>query len=153
MDWKRGGPPVMSGEQAASRRRSLYFYHSNNERNLFLTTFDGPMVKECYRREQSVVPQQALAMSNSALAADSAKGIAALLTEALRGQGGDTDRAFVESAFLYVTGIKAGAEEIEASLRGFSEWEKVAGSAGDRLAVRTQFVWVLLNHNDFVTLR
>ncbi len=45
----------MPGEQAASRRRSLYFFHSNNERNLFLTTFDEAAVKECYRREQSIV--------------------------------------------------------------------------------------------------
>lgn len=153
MDWTRGGPPVMAGEQAASRRRSLYFYHSNNERNLFLTTFDGPMVKECYRREQSVVPQQALAMSNSALSVDSAKGIATLVTAALRERGADTDRAFVEAAFLYVTGIKAGTEEVETSLRGFLEWERQLGVGKDSMAVRSQFVWVLLNHNDFVTLR
>ena len=153
MDWTRGGPPVMAGEQGSSRRRSLYFYHSNNERNLFLTTFDGPMVKECYRREQSVVPQQALAMSNSALSVESAKGIAALLTDSLRGRGADTDRAFVEAAFLYVTGMRAGLEEVETSLRGLAEWEKQAGTPKDVVGVRSQFVWVLLNHNDFVTLR
>jgi len=153
MDWTRGGPSVMASEQAASRRRSLYFYHSNNDRNLFLTTFDGPMVKECYRREQSVVPQQALAMSNSALATESSKAIAGLVTEVLRGRGEDSDRSFVEEAFLYVTGIKAGAEEVEVSLRGFADWERALGSTKDRLAVRSQFVWVLLNHNDFVTLR
>jgi mono/diheme cytochrome c family protein len=153
MDWTRGGPPLMAGEQAASRRRSLYFYHSNNERNLFLTTFDGPMVKECYRREQSVVPQQALAMSNGALSAESSKGIAGLLTEALRGRGEDSDRAFVEAAFLYVTGIKAGVEEVETGLRGLAEWQKVGGKDVDRVAIRSQFIWVLLNHNDFVTLR
>jgi hypothetical protein len=111
------------------------------------------MVKECYRREQSVVPQQALAMSNGALSAESSKGIAGLLTEALRGRGEDSDRAFVEAAFLYVTGIKAGVEEVETGLRGLAEWQKVGGKDVDRVAIRSQFIWVLLNHNDFVTLR
>jgi hypothetical protein len=53
------GPPVPPDQQNDSRRRSVYFFHSNNERNLFLTTFDGAGVKECYRRDQSIVPQQA----------------------------------------------------------------------------------------------
>ena len=33
----------------------------------FLATFDGPNVLECYRRTESVMPQQALAMANSRL--------------------------------------------------------------------------------------
>lgn len=40
LDQTRGGPPVSAAEQATSQRRSLYFFHSNNERNLFLQTFD-----------------------------------------------------------------------------------------------------------------
>ena len=60
LDWTRGGPPVAAAQQATSKRRSLYFYHSNNERNLFLTTFDQAAVKECYRREESIVPHTTL---------------------------------------------------------------------------------------------
>ena len=40
LTWRIGGPSVLPGEQAASTRRSLYFFHSNNQRNQFLTTFD-----------------------------------------------------------------------------------------------------------------
>ena len=40
LDSTMGGPPVPASAQAESTRRSLYFFHSNNERNLFLTTFD-----------------------------------------------------------------------------------------------------------------
>jgi hypothetical protein len=79
LDGTRGGPPVPAAQQPTSKRRSLYFYHSNNERNLFLTTFDQAAVKECYRREQSIVPQQALALSNSSLVWDAAARIADLL--------------------------------------------------------------------------
>ena len=57
LDSAMGGPPVPAQAQAGSTRRSLYFVHSNNERNLFLTTFNEALVKECYRRDQSIVPQ------------------------------------------------------------------------------------------------
>ena len=43
LDLTMGGPPVASDKQEDSRRRSIYFFHSNNERNLFLTTFDGAL--------------------------------------------------------------------------------------------------------------
>jgi cell surface protein SprA len=69
-----GGPPVEAAAQEESARRSVYFYHSNNSRNLFLTMVDEAPVKECYRREQSVVPQQAMAMSNSRLDQSNAYG-------------------------------------------------------------------------------
>ena len=68
-------------DQADSTRRSLYFFHSNNDRNLFLTTFDDASVKECYRRDQSIVPQQALALTNSRLVHDAARPIAKRLSQ------------------------------------------------------------------------
>ena len=83
LDLTMGGPPVASDKQEDSRRRSIYFFHSNNERNLFLTTFDGALVTECYRRNQSVVPQQALAMTNSRLVLDSSKPIAERISKAI----------------------------------------------------------------------
>lgn len=82
IDLTRGGPPIKPAEQVESRRRSLYFFHSNNDRNLFLTTFDEATVKECYRREQSIVPQQALAMTNSRLILDASKLIAERIEKA-----------------------------------------------------------------------
>ncbi|MFM8891265.1 MAG: DUF1549 and DUF1553 domain-containing protein, partial [Planctomycetia bacterium] len=66
LDTTVGGPPVPVGAQAASHRRSLYFWHSEISRNPFLATFDDAAPRECYRREQSIVPQQALALANSA---------------------------------------------------------------------------------------
>ena len=83
LDSAMGGPPVPVAAQAESTRRSLYFFHSNNERNLFLTTFDEAPVKECYRRDQSIVPQQALALTNSQLVLDAARPIAERLTRRL----------------------------------------------------------------------
>jgi hypothetical protein len=161
LDPKRGGPPVAPAQQAASKRRSLYFYHSNNERNLFLTTFDQAAVKECYRREQSIVPQQALALSNSSLVLEAASRIAGHLEEsgATRGveagSGAAADAAFVRQAYAYVLGVRAQDAEVAACLSALAAWRAAAGG-GDPAAgqsARANLVWALLNHNDFVTLR
>lgn len=142
LDLTRGGPPVAN--QADSARRSIYLFHSNNERNLFLTTFDEASVKECYRREQSIVPQQALALANSAMVLDATRKIA----ERLSADNAD-DVTFVRRAFTNVLGIAASDREIAVSMRALDAWRKLPDGTGSR----ANFVWVLMNHNDFVTLR
>jgi mono/diheme cytochrome c family protein len=157
LDPQRGGPPVAPGQQAASKRRSLYFYHSNNERNLFLTTFDQAAVKECYRREQSIVPQQALALCNSGLVLEAAERIAGFLSEGNLSSAPavQPDEAFVRKAYTYILGGSAVEAEVDACLRALAAWRASADprapTAGQ--AARAHLVWALLNHNDFVTLR
>ncbi|MFN3648958.1 MAG: DUF1553 domain-containing protein [Armatimonadota bacterium] len=146
LEGKRGGPPVPAGEQAASRRRSLYFFHSDIDRNLFLTTFDGAAVRECYRRDESIVPQQALALTNSALVLDTAGQIAERLSQ---GAAAADETAFIRRAFAAVLGSEASEAELAASRKALAAW-RAQGPAG---AERKHFVWALLNHNDFVTLR
>jgi mono/diheme cytochrome c family protein len=153
LDWTRGGPPVVAALQATSKRRSLYFYHSNNERNLFLTTFDQAAVKECYRREESIVPQQALALSNSSLVLEAAARIAVNISG---GVGPAADAEFVRAAYMYVLGVEAREAEVAACLRALAAWRSSAGAPeapGTQQAARSNLVWALLNHNDFVTLR
>ncbi len=62
--------------QEQSRRRSLYFVHSHNDHQPFLSMFDDASVLDCYRRAESIVPQQALALENSSLAIEMAERIA-----------------------------------------------------------------------------
>jgi hypothetical protein len=146
LDSTRGGPSIPSNQQETSRRRSLYFYHSNNERHLFLTMFDEALVKDCYRREQSIVPQQALALSNSRLTLDNAEKIALQLTEKSL-----DDETFIRSAFRLITGINPNRQERSASIAALENWNKLPG--GNEKSARVNFIWVLINHNDFVTLR
>ncbi len=146
LDATIGGPPILPTEQAASTRRSLYFFHSNNDRNLFLTTFDEALVKDCYRREQSIVPQQALALTNSRLVLESAEHIAQRLS--LRHP---QEQDFIHSAFTLLLGFSPSAAELDAARLALVEWRKLP-DADDTLA-RTNFIWALMNHNDFVTLR
>jgi len=143
-----GGPSVPTDSQTDSKRRSLYFFHSNNERNLFLTTFDEANVKECYRREQSIVPQQALALSNSRLVQDCTKLIAARFGADV--SPGD-DPAFVRKAFRGVLGFAPQEAELAASVETMEAWRKIPDTTPDQ--ARAHFVWALLNHNDFVTMR
>ena len=160
LDATIGGPSVPMNQQADSLRRSLYFFHSNNERNLFLTTFDEALVKECYRRDQSIVPQQALALSNSRLVLDSAVRIAERIGR--EGQGGRVEeQEFIEQAFQQILGIRADESMVGASRRAMERWRSLpeggigqGSSIPDRIMPdRIMLVWSLLNHNDFVTLR
>jgi hypothetical protein len=155
LDCSEGGASIPAPAQAASKRRSVYFYHSNNERNLFLTTFDEAAVKECYRRDESIVPQQALALTNSKLVHDTAQRIAALLYASDKDGAKPTEEAFIRNAYVYVLGIRAGADEVAACARAMEAWRQAA-SASEKDAsasARNNLVWALLNHNDFVTLR
>lgn len=146
LDSTMGGASVLPGQQAASTRRSLYFFHSNNDRNLFLTTFDEALVKDCYLRDQSIVPQQALALTNSRLVLDTSEQIA----KRLSGAAVD-DSAFIRTTFRVVVGISPSEEEVAVSEAALDSWRKLPG--GSASTARANFVWALINHNDFVTLR
>jgi hypothetical protein len=151
LDPAMGGPPVPEGMQADSHRRSLYFWHSDISRNLFLTTFDDASVAECYRRDQSIVPQQALALSNAAIAHDAAAKVAARIDGA--GAAATDDAAFLDRAFGLVLHRPPRAEEKAACLAAIEKWRAVEKAAGNADPARVHAVWTLFNHNDFVTLR
>lgn len=146
LDTKLGGPPVPAESQKSSLRRSLYFFHSNNQRFRFLTTFDDAMVKECYRREQSVVPQQALALLNSELVLKWAPAIAKRYSDASQ-----DDASFVRLAFQQLLAMDPDPQEMKAALAGLEEMRAAPGATDE--SARADLIWVLINHNDFVTLR
>ncbi len=126
LDASMGGPPVPPSAQAESTRRSLYFFHSNNERNPFLTAFDEAAVTECYRREQSIVPQQALALINSRLVLDATRPIAERLTRQLDSNAGPADdQAFARLAFLALLGLEPDEAEVVAMTRALAAWEEL----------------------------
>jgi hypothetical protein len=153
LDPALGGPSVETAQQEASNRRSLYFFHSAIERNRFLTTFDEADALECYRRRESIVPQQALALSNSKLALDMAEKIADALGEKL---GDVTDHAFANEAFLAVLAGTPTPPELAACEQALTRWRGLyaqAPSAEAARRARAHLVHALLNHNDFVTVR
>src|SRR5439155_20175885 len=123
LDPTLGGPPVPASDEM-SRRRSLYFFHSHNEHNRFLSMFDDANVLECYRRAESIVPQQALALENSAASLSAAEKVARRLTDKL-GKASNTD--FICAAFETVLGSRPTAEEQAECERALKELKALAG--------------------------
>ncbi|MBI1323443.1 DUF1553 domain-containing protein [bacterium] len=155
LDRKMGGPPVQPADQEKSNRRSLYFFHSNNDRNSFLTTFDEALVRDCYRRDRSIVPQQALALSNASLVANSVGPIADRFVQELRQAGVDpvSEKDFVRHAFARILSFEPTAEESAACLETMKSWASGHPPESAMPLARKRLIWALINHNDFVTLR
>ena len=148
LDLTRGGPSIPVGDEA-SKRRSLYFVHSHNEHQKFLSMFDDASVLECYRRAESVVPQQALALENSPMATAAAGKIA-------RRIAAGSDVEFVRVAFLTVLSVEPSEAERSAALDGLNRLADAARRASrpdPAVRARTGLILALLNHNDFVTVR
>jgi hypothetical protein len=137
LDPKMGGPPLAYPAGNEPERRSLYYRYSREDKMEFLTIFDPASVEECYRRDESIVPQQALALVNSEWVARQARGLARRLDH-----GADT--VFVDAAFRAVLCRAPTAKEQETCLDFLREQTDNG---------RERLVHVLLNHNDFVTIR
>ncbi len=149
LDLTPGGPSIPAADET-SKRRSLYFFHSHNEHQKFLLTFDDANVLECYRRAESIVPQQALSLENSKLAMAAAEAIARKLSV------NRDEAAFTRIAFELLLGSLPSADESSACADALKQWADVA--ARDRkpdpaLRARINLVLALINHNDFITIR
>ena len=92
-----------------------------------------------------MVPQQALALANNELTLKEARMLAGKLAAASR----DNSDAFIERAFLQILARRARPEELKLC-REFLE--KQTGHSSSQRA-RENFIAVLFNHNDFVTIR
>jgi len=172
LDLTRGGRDLDHRQGLVNPRRSIYFQHAPDRQMEFLTLFDAANAQECYERAVSVVPQQALSLSNSSLVRDQSRLLARKLSEEV---GKTTDpqagRRFVTAAFRRVLG-RSPSEEETLECEGFlsdqtqrlSDPEKLTRRSGedssrvrpaDRpdLRARESLVLVLMNHNDFVTIR
>ena len=151
LDPKLGGPSIPTSN-AASRRRSLYFFQSHNEHEKFLSIFDDANVLDCYRRAQSIVPQQALALQNSPLIQSCSQRIADTITERVADQG---DAAFIAMAFEYLLASKVSENELQIGMQAMEYWQASARERGlDPVHhARLGLVRSLINHNDFLTVR
>jgi PAS domain-containing protein len=170
LDLTRGGPDIDFTDGEKVPRRSLYFRHAYEKQMRFLVLFDEASPNECYRRTESIVPQQALALANSALSLGQSRKLARTLAETLQ-EAADGDGAFVSAAFEQVLCRPPSEEELAAcreflmqqreqladtkSLSGFegAATADVPPSDDPALRARENLVHVLMNHNDFVTVR
>jgi hypothetical protein len=171
LDLTRGGPDFAFPLASTTPRRSIYFQHAYEKQNKFLELFDGASVNECYRRSESIVPQQALALANSDVSVNQSRVLAKKLSElTAKDNAGDADQAFIRFAFLQLLSREPSVAELTACrnflkdqaqmLRTPAQLTAVAGgakpavpaSADPRQRARENLTLVLYNHNDFVTI-
>jgi hypothetical protein len=167
LDPRLGGPEIDHNAGLTVPRRSLYFRHAAEKQMTFLKLFDAANMSACYRRDESVMPQQALALANSPLSLGEARKLAGRLAAEV----GSDNPEFVAAAFERIMGRPPTGEESSACLAYLAEQASklaaasaltpfaegpaagVPPSADPAQRAREDLVHVLLNHNDFVTIR
>lgn len=153
LDLTQGGPSIPLNQQDSSRRRGLYFVHSHNDHHKFLSQFDDASVLDCYRRAESIVPQQALTLANSQFALTMADAITAKL---LSRHPQATEDQFIMAAFQLLLATDPTPAEQAACRVALTQWQTTlkAGKHADPIRkARVNLIAALLNHNDFVTVR
>jgi hypothetical protein len=170
LDITMGGLEIEANKGLESHRRSIYFQHTPDVQVTFLKVFDEANPNECFQRNESIVPHQALALANSKLSLLVARTLERQLTK----QTGDVavvDTKFVADAFDVILNRPPSVAERSESLKFLREQEQLfqdpkkltpiaTGAAGEmkpeadpHLRARENLVHVLLNHTDFVTIR
>ena len=170
LDKSLGGADIDFRQGEETRRRSIYLRHAYEKQMTMLVLFDAASPNECYRRSESIIPQQALALTNSSLSL----GRSRLLARQLWTEASSADNAeshFVRSAFLQILSRQPAEEELAACRQFITDQSKTladtsklttfngggtpeikpAADPTDR--ARENLVHVLMNHNDFVTVR
>jgi hypothetical protein len=180
LDGTMGGPEIDETKGHEVFRRSVYFRHAPDLQMDMLKVFDVASPNECFERSESIVPQQALALANGKLSLTMSRLLARQLSpappapvDAAAGNRSqpDADEEFVASAFERILGRRPRSAELSESatyLREQTAFYKdrsklTAFTSGPEAAVkpaedpaqraRESLVHVLLNHNDFVTIR
>ncbi|MBT4868175.1 MAG: DUF1553 domain-containing protein, partial [Planctomycetaceae bacterium] len=173
LDATIGGEELDPKLEATTQRRSLYFavYPEGGGTMKFLETFDPADPIDCYRRKGSIVPQQALALSNSQLAIHHGRLLARALSTEIQQAGGDAmaqQASFITAAFEQILTRSPTEIEIEFCVAFLKKQQELYGQANQKtgapakgvvaaatdpqLRTRESLVRVLLNHNDFVTI-
>ncbi len=148
LDPQVGGPDIDNKQAQESRRKSIYLRHAHEKLVEFVQIFDGPSVTECYMRETSVQPHQALALANSKISFLASEALAASIEQK---NTGDVS-AFIEEAFLHV--LSRLPNEAEQKLCREFLYDGAEGGKGTPAQDQFQrLITVLFNHNDFVTIR
>jgi len=172
LDARMGGPELDAGTGLTTTRRSIYYRHAPEKMMVFLDLFDSASTHECYQRNETVVPQQALAMVNSPLAIEQSRRLARRLDIQVGLENTpEHSRRFLDTVFLRVLGRGPSRSERtvcleflagQASLLGqsgkltpFGSGQKIPISPAQQphLRARENLVLVLLNHNEFLTIR
>lgn len=134
LDPAQGGPELDFNDDAPKLRRSLYYRHAPEKMMPFLSAFDAAGPTECYRRANTVVPQQAMALVNSRLSARAAEAVAIDLKE-------PSSERFITKSFILLLSREPSPAESDLCKEYL------------QTNTRASLVQALFNHADFTTIR
>lgn len=151
LDPTMGGPEIAQDQALKSKRRSIYFAHHGETRAEILDLFDAANPCDAYRRSTSVLPQQALALSNSELGLRLARALERKVP------ANWSDDEFVIAAFETVLCRPPRPSETTAAISFLDRQarlfrEELINVDPDARA-RANLIHALFNHTDFVTVR
>jgi len=164
LDPTLGGPDIDYHLGLRTPRRSVYFRHAAEKEMEFLKIFDCAAVTECYQRKESVMPQQALALANSEVTLKHSR----LLAHELSTKAGAAPETFATAAFERVLSRPPTSAELAECVSFLNQRARRTGekqvlaapstdgqmpAADAMMRARESLVHVLMNHNDFVTVR
>lgn len=166
LDLRHGGPDIDHDLGQSVPRRSIYFRHAPEKQMAFLQLFDAAAPTQCYRRTESVMPQQALALANSRLTLVASRRLARTLTrrldeqveftataadesaahdaadggadDALRSPAESPPSRFVAAAFVRVLARRPTAEESQACVEFLDSQSRLLAEHRDRLTATAE---------------
>lgn len=158
LDLRMGGVELENADALTTTRRSLYYsvFPESGGRSAFGELFDAPDPLDCYRRVSSIVPQQALALTNSELVSRSSSEIVRAWQSSEQKESGDHEEAFIIAMFEQILSRAPTEAEKRICLNSMEQQKLLATSEGSAEAgtkARESLVRILFNHNDFLTIR
>ncbi len=162
LDLQMGGPVIENKESLTTHRRSLYYsvYPEQGGKSPLGELFDGPDSVDCYQRTRTIIPQQALALTNSDLVHELSTKIVSDWEKTNTGQSNvNSDKLveqkqFVAAMFEQILSRTPKDTELAVCIKSFQlpkNADKKTKASDTR--IRESIVRALINHNDFVTVR
>ena len=175
LDMTIGGQEIDNKLGPTVPRRSMYFsrFPEGGGTMPFLELFDAPDPTDCYRRTESIVPQQALAMSNSDITLNSGRKLAESLWTAIEkgiGQTENRETAFITTAFEQIISRSPSDRELQRCVKFLQKQRALftstdpsvlkgtvtenirPASSEPHSRAREGLIRVLFSHNDFITI-
>ncbi len=166
-----GGPELDNVQDIVSKRRSLYFLlHPEDGGTMpFISLFDPPDPSDCYRRSETLIPQQALAMVNGELTQQCSRRLTQRLLSSIAAEGEASNDAFISAAFAQILSRQPTSAELELCREFLAQQINgvtTANAAGQlpvanaasgpspvpEIRAKESLIRTLFNHHEFITI-
>ncbi len=161
LDFTQGGQELENKDAYTTFRRSIYYstHPENGGKSTQGELFDAPDGQECYRRTRSIVPQQALALTNS----ETIHSMSSLVVQSWEEKHPDQldsseehINQFTQEIFEQILSRSPSAAELKLCNAAFHNYVKLTKPTEEKQVntlARESLVRAIFNHGDFITIR